>query len=128
MHIKPPKKGEVKAIMKKHDLSEDGSLNKEEFTTVIGDIVGGTMTILPHTSSPKFVSGSSDSWHKTIWFRVVSSVALKLALFPAAGHGIQKGLDAVGFEAINRVPASVLAVGCEIVFKLGTMISSRGDD
>ncbi len=41
VHVKPPKKNEVKKIMKKHDLSEDGQLNKEEFTSVVDDIVAG---------------------------------------------------------------------------------------
>lgn len=127
VHIKPPKKGEIKAIMKKHDMSEDGSLNREEFKAVVGDVLAGMVPAATITIN-QYQTGSSDSWHKTIWFRVVSSVALKLALFPAAGHGIQKGLSAAGFEAINKVPASVLAVGAEIVFKLGTMVVARGDD
>lgn len=59
VHIKPPKKGEVKSILKKHDLSEDGSLNKEEFTTVIGDIVAGTrLEIRPHIITQKHVQGA----------------------------------------------------------------------
>lgn len=28
-------------MMKKHDLSEDGTLSKEEFTAVVDDIVAG---------------------------------------------------------------------------------------
>lgn len=105
VHIKVPKKAEVKTLMKKHDMDESGTLTEEEFTMVVDDLV----------------AGSTGSWHKSIWFRVLSSVALKLAIFPAAGHGLKKGLDAAGFEAINKVPTAVLAMMCEITYKVANM-------
>mmetsp|Transcript_22913 Transcript_22913/g.68109 ORF Transcript_22913/g.68109 Transcript_22913/m.68109 type:complete len:166 (-) Transcript_22913:98-595(-) len=100
-HMLIPQSEEVDRLLKEFDLDQSNSLEFPEFLQLC-----------------KTLCASKKNWRKSIPLRVVCAVTLKLALIPAAGILIKKGITAAVPSSKKYVPTGITAFAAEKVYKL----------
>ena len=107
-HIKPPVKAQVVELFLRHDMDGNGSLSYPEFLDVA-----------------RVLFADDKRFKDSILARVVTTLLLKLMVWPLSAMLIKSGVSAAGLESINKVPDSLISHACETVGKYaGSYIAS----
>jgi len=99
-HIKVPKKDQVIDLFKRHDKDGSGTMCYPEFLDVA-----------------RVLFADDKSFKDSIFLRVVTTLVLKMLVWPTGAVLVKASLCGMGLEAANKVPDSVISHGLETVGK-----------
>jgi Ca2+-binding EF-hand superfamily protein len=99
-HMKPPGKAVVTKLFLLHDTDGSGHLSYDEFLIVA-----------------RVLFADEKSFKDSILLRVVTTLVLKMVVWPMSAVAVKSGLCAVGLEQADKIPSSVISHACETAGK-----------